>query len=207
MSSSTLTSRRPERALSRGLPTSSVATWTRLSASGLRPRITSRESRRESLRGAQGQGEGKAESSRFKRKEAPQVVSILLHSATPEEFFHPCSGDFQQISNADRIEFDSSMRRTIFHLRSACYLRRQSLPAIGPRSSSTRTRLRCHGPRRSCFARAVPARRGGADRLHARVAQFQQGIRPPREQHNMAIAVKRCADYFAGPQKNSTLLR
>ena len=93
------------------------------------------------------------------------------------------------------------MWRTIFHLRSAdCYLRRQSLPAICPCSALCRTRLR-HGPRRGCFARAVPARRGGADRLHARVAQFQQQIRPPPEQHNMAIAVKRLCRIFRCPSK------
>jgi len=31
----------------------------------------------------------------------PEVVSSVLHSATPTEFFHRCAGDFQQVKNAD----------------------------------------------------------------------------------------------------------
>ena len=45
------------------------------------------------------------------RHARPAVVSSLLHSATPEAFFLRCSGDFQQISNAQDVDFEELERR------------------------------------------------------------------------------------------------
>ena len=33
----------------------------------------------------------------------PEIISSVLHSATPTEFFHRCAGDFQQVQNAEKF--------------------------------------------------------------------------------------------------------
>ena len=35
----------------------------------------------------------------------PQVTSCVLHSATPTELFHRCSGDYEQVPDADKFPF------------------------------------------------------------------------------------------------------
>lgn len=36
----------------------------------------------------------------------PKVTSCVLHSATPAEFFHRLSGDFDQVENWDKLDFE-----------------------------------------------------------------------------------------------------
>ncbi|CAK0858559.1 unnamed protein product [Prorocentrum cordatum] len=45
---------------------------------------------------------------------APKIVSSVLHSATPAEFFHRMAGDFQQLQNADKMDHDELKRRHFF---------------------------------------------------------------------------------------------
>ena len=44
----------------------------------------------------------------------PKIVSAVLHSATATEFFHRMAGDFEQISNADRVVFEELKGRHLF---------------------------------------------------------------------------------------------
>lgn len=45
---------------------------------------------------------------------SPNVMSAVIHSATPAEFFHRCAGDFDQVKNVDELGHDKLRGRHNF---------------------------------------------------------------------------------------------
>ena len=45
---------------------------------------------------------------------SPKVMSAVIHSATPAEFFHRCAGDFDQVENVDKLGHDKLRGRHNF---------------------------------------------------------------------------------------------
>ena len=44
----------------------------------------------------------------------PKVTSSVMHSATPEESWYRCSGDYPQVSNGEKVGFDELLGRLNF---------------------------------------------------------------------------------------------
>ena len=66
------------------------------------------------LLGRRRQRQGPAAGEDNTAKRYPQVTSCVLHSATPTEFFHRCSGDYEQIPDTERFPFVDLRGRPLY---------------------------------------------------------------------------------------------
>ena len=76
-------------------------------------------------------------------KGKPTVTSSVMHAATPEEFFHRCAGDYQQVQNADHKCLDGFAKRFFFGVLVNLDEDYDMLNAFGLLSDSGKTSSRC----------------------------------------------------------------
>ena len=62
----------------------------------------------------QGGGDDARTKGRSQATRYPQVTSCVLHSATPTEFFHRCSGDYEQVADAEKYPFVDLSGRPVY---------------------------------------------------------------------------------------------